>query len=202
MTDANDVAEHEGTPRRTRRRRRDENGGEDFAARFDPSFRQPESKPIVQFLRMTNVAISRFYHRTTVKTPHRLPRHGPGILVCNHISGLDPLLIQSACPRAIVWMMAAEYYHIKGINWFLRQIDAIPVNRSGKDLSATRAALAALQAGRILGVFPEGRIAPDEALLPFQVGVALMAIKVGSRPADERRTCCRGDNRRSRTAAE
>lgn len=166
----------EKSERRRARRRRD-GGGDDFEARFDPARPQPEDRPVVQIMRITNMVISRLYHRAIIKTPHYLPHRGAGILVCNHISGLDPLLLQSALPRAVVWMMAAEYYRIKGINWFLRQIDAIPVDRSGRDLVATRGALRALEAGRILGVFPEGRIAADEEFLPFQVGVALMAIK-------------------------
>jgi 1-acyl-sn-glycerol-3-phosphate acyltransferase len=76
-------------------------------------------------------------------------------------------------------MMASEYYRIGPLNWFFREIEAIPVDRGGRDLAATRAALRALQNGRILGVFPEGRIAKDENLLPFQTGVAMMAIKTG-----------------------
>jgi 1-acyl-sn-glycerol-3-phosphate acyltransferase len=174
VTGANEKAE-----RRPSRRARGAAEGVDFAERFDPAARQPELRPIVQLLRVTNVAISRFYHHTNVRAAHRLPRRGAGIVVCNHISGLDPLLIQSACQRAIVWMMAKEYYQIRPIHWFLRQIDAIPVERSGRDLAAMRAAMRALQAGRMLGVFPEGRIATGRELLPFQTGVALMAIKVG-----------------------
>jgi 1-acyl-sn-glycerol-3-phosphate acyltransferase len=178
VSEANDAHLEAAAPSKMRRaRRRRESSGEDFEARFDPSRPQPEDRPVVQVLRVTNMVISRFYHRAIIKTPQYLPPRGPGILVCNHISGLDPLLLQSALSRAVVWMMAAEYYRINGLNWFLRQIDAIPVDRSGRDLMATRAALRALEAGRILGVFPEGRIAATQEFLPFQVGVAMMAIK-------------------------
>ena len=126
-----------------------------------------------------NVLVSRVYHRLQVLRPARLPRRGPAILVCNHISGLDPLLIQSACRRVITWMMASEYYDVKVIGWVFRTVEAIPVDRSGRDLAATRAALRAIAAGRIVGIFPEGRIETDHELLPFQTGVALMAIKTG-----------------------
>jgi 1-acyl-sn-glycerol-3-phosphate acyltransferase len=106
-----------------------------------------------------------------------MPARGAAILVCNHISGLDPFLLQSASPRLIIWMMAKEYYDIPSLNWFFRIIDAIPVLRSGRDMAAMRQAMRALHAGRILGVFPEGKIATDDDLLPFQTGVALLAIK-------------------------
>ncbi len=141
--------------------------------------RRPEDRIVLQVLRAVDVCVSRLYHRTQVLAPHRLPHDGAGILVCNHISGLDPLLIQSVCPRVIVWMMAKEYYDIKALGWFFRQIEAIPVERAGRDLAATRAAMRALHNGRILGVFPEGRIEKERSLLPFQTGVAMMAIKTG-----------------------
>lgn len=120
---------------------------------------------------------SRLYHRISVLSPQRLPLTGPAILVCNHISGLDPVLLQSVCPRLVVWMMAREYYDIKGVRWMFRAIEAIPVERSGRDMTATRAALRALAEGKILGVFPEGKIEKTRDLLPFQTGVAMMAIK-------------------------
>ena len=141
------------------------------------SFRRPESRPIIRLLQAVDVCFARIYHRLSVLAPSRLPREGPAILVCNHTSALDPLLIQSAVPRLITWMMAGEYYQMRGLHSIFKAIGAIPVERSGRDLTATRAALRALNDGRILGVFPEGRIETSRELLPFQTGVALMAIK-------------------------
>jgi 1-acyl-sn-glycerol-3-phosphate acyltransferase len=54
------------------------------------------------------------------------------------------------------------------------------VERSGRDLTATRAAMRALSRGAVLGVFPEGRIETSSDLLPFQTGVALMAMKTNT----------------------
>lgn len=129
-------------------------------------------------LRAGNVLFSRVYHRLDVIAAPKLPRTGAGIVVCNHISGLDPALIQSVSPRLIVWMMAREFYDMPGMNWLCRQLHAIPVERSGKDLTATRKAMRALHDGHILGIFPEGRIALTRELLPFQTGVAMMAFKL------------------------
>lgn len=144
----------------------------------DHSFRRPEQRLAVRFLLAGNYLFTRAYHQLSLKTTCPLPAAGPAILVCNHVSALDPLLIQSASPRRLItWMMAKEYYDMPGLGWIYRTVEAIPVQRSGRDLHATRAALRALEAGRILGVFPEGKIAPTHELLPFQTGVALMAIK-------------------------
>jgi 1-acyl-sn-glycerol-3-phosphate acyltransferase len=123
---------------------------------------------------------ARMFHRVTIHSPPRLPKTGAAILVCNHVSGLDPVVVQAACNRIVMWMMAREYYEIKAMQWFFKIIEAIPVERSGRDLASTRAALRGLAAGRVLGIFPEGRLATTRDLLPFQTGVAMLAIKTGA----------------------
>ena len=74
-------------------------------------------------------------------------------------------------------MMAKEYYDLKPMGWIFRVVQAIPVERNGRDMGATRAALRALERGQVLGVFPEGKIETTRKLLPFQIGIALLAIK-------------------------
>jgi 1-acyl-sn-glycerol-3-phosphate acyltransferase len=130
-----------------------------------------------RILRAANRIYSRGFHRIDVQAPLKLPEKGAAILVCNHISGLDPLLLQSVVKRPIVWMMAREYYELKALRWVYEAVQAIPVERNGRDSSATRAALRALANGRVLGIFPEGRIETSEDLLPFQTGVAMMALR-------------------------
>jgi 1-acyl-sn-glycerol-3-phosphate acyltransferase len=77
-------------------------------------------------------------------------------------------------------MVAREYYQQWGVKWILDQVGAIPVDRTGRDLAATRAALTALEAGYVLGVFPEGKIETTNELLPFQSGIILLAAKSGA----------------------
>lgn len=135
----------------------------------------PPLRPSLRALMALGKMYARGFHQLEVRTPCSLPESGPAILVCNHISSIDPVLIQSACSRHIVWMMAKEYYDMPALRWGFDLVQAIPVERSGKDLSATRAAMRALHDGRVLGVFPEGRIETSNELLPFQSGAALMA---------------------------
>ena len=158
------------------RSRRHRKRGETESA---PPTSRPEDRLAIRLLQAFDVCFARIYHRVNVLSPQRLPKHGPAILICNHVSGLDPMLIQSVCPRLIVWMMAREYYEMRGLKTIFKTVEAIPVDRAGRDLAATRAALRALEAGRILGVFPEGKIETSHDLLPFQTGVALLAIKAG-----------------------
>ena len=131
----------------------------------------------VRLFHAVNVVYCRGFHELRVLSPPRLPEAGPAILICNHTSGLDPVLIQSVIRRPIVWMMAKEFYEIPVLKPLMAMIDAIPVERGSREMGPTRAALRALKEGRVLGIFPEGRIAPDRELMPFEPGVAVMAAR-------------------------
>jgi 1-acyl-sn-glycerol-3-phosphate acyltransferase len=123
---------------------------------------------------------STYFHDLKVLMPFPELPPGGAILVCNHTSSLDPVLLQAACPRLITWMMAKEYAYMFGGRWFFEAIEPILVERSGRDLAATRSALRALKDGKLLGLFPEGRIEKSRELLEFQTGVALLAMKSGA----------------------
>jgi 1-acyl-sn-glycerol-3-phosphate acyltransferase len=141
---------------------------------------RPEDRLSLKILHALNVCFSRIYHRVDVLSPLSLPRRGSAIIVCNHTSGLDPLLIQSVSRRLIVWMMASEYYDVKWLVPFFNLLEVIPVERSRPDSASTRSALRALAAGRVLGVFPEGRIEDTRELIPFHTGIALLAMRSGA----------------------
>jgi 1-acyl-sn-glycerol-3-phosphate acyltransferase len=140
---------------------------------------EPEQQRSLRILHAATVCFARIYHQLDVLAPCLLPRRGPAILVCNHLSGLDPALIQSVSRRLIVWMVAREYYEQRGMQWLFKKIEAIPVDRSGRDMSAMRLALRALRNGRVLGIFPEGKLEVTRQLLPFQSGAAMIGLKTG-----------------------
>lgn len=118
-----------------------------------------------------------------------IPEAGPAIIVANHSSPVDPILIwtrhfegfKSPHLRVIGYLMAREYYEKpRLINWICRAMESIPVERNGRDMQPLRQALRRLQEGRLLGLFPEGRLnseSPDEQLLPGDTGVAWLALK-------------------------
>lgn len=106
-----------------------------------------------------------------------MPSTGPAILVSNHTSSIDPLLLQAFSPRLIRWMMAKEYFDFKPLRWLFDTVGVILVERSGRDMAATREAMRALEAGYVLGVFAEGKIETTRELIPFQSGIGLLALK-------------------------
>ena len=110
-----------------------------------------------------------------------VPAQGATILVANHQSGADPVLLSLVTKRRVRFLMAREYFEIKGLSWLFRSVGAIPVNRDGNDLSATKASLQALHRDQCIGVFPQGGI--REGGLDFgdsKSGAALLALKTGT----------------------
>jgi 1-acyl-sn-glycerol-3-phosphate acyltransferase len=119
------------------------------------------------------------------------PEDGPAIIVANHTSPVDPVIIwirhfsgfRRKRLRVIGYMMAREYYERRDIvGWACRAMQSIPVERTGRDSLPVKAALIRLEAGHLLGLFPEGRLntsSPDSCLLPGGTGVAWLALKSG-----------------------
>lgn len=105
-----------------------------------------------------------------------LPDSGPALVVANHLSGLDPLLLIAASRRPLRFIIAAEQYHRFGLTWLFRLAGCIPVDRSGRPERAFREALKALAAGEVVALFPHGGIHLDsEPPRPLKRGVARLA---------------------------
>lgn len=98
-----------------------------------------------------------------------LPSVGPAIVAANHTAGLDPAVLQSTAPRPITWIMTADFYDKPAIRWFCRYARMIRVDRASRDPGAWREAIKVLKEGRIVGVFPEGRIERTGELLPLSL---------------------------------
>ncbi|MEZ6049358.1 MAG: lysophospholipid acyltransferase family protein [Planctomycetaceae bacterium] len=113
------------------------------------------------------------------------PAEGPGLIIANHRSPVDPLLVctwnhlgpRKRIFRLISFLMAKEYYTIPGVGWACRTMDCVPIARSGRDMSGVKECLNLLKEGHLVGVFPEGKINTGEGLLPFGSGMAWLALK-------------------------
>ncbi len=129
------------------------------------------------------------FARWMARNPCTIPEHGAAIIVSNHTSPVDPSLLwirhfsgfRKKQLRVIGFMMAREYYDRRDIvGWACRTMQAIPVERAGRDMGPVKNALVRLEEGKLLGLFPEGRIndqTPDERLLAGGTGVAWLALK-------------------------
>lgn len=108
-----------------------------------------------------------------------LPNEGPVIVVANHVSFMDSLWVPLRVPRRMVFLAKAEYFESKKTAWFFRALGMIPVRRDAKEQSeaALSAGLDVLEAGGVLGLYPEGTRSPDGRLYRGRTGVARLALR-------------------------
>ncbi len=107
------------------------------------------------------------------------PATGPVILASNHISHFDPPFLSAWSPRPVDWLAMSELYATGWSNKYFLSVNAIPIRRGAPDRAALREAVARLQDGRVVGIFPEGGIRDGEASVlagaPPQRGLSMLA---------------------------
>lgn len=112
--------------------------------------------------------------RVRVEGLEHLPRTGGVLLTPNHLSYADALLVAAASPRPVRFLGAACLEHRRFLRWVFRWSGTLPVSTS-RPHEALKRSVAALRAGEVVCIFPEGEIAKRGALLPLQRGFELMA---------------------------
>jgi acyl-[acyl-carrier-protein]-phospholipid O-acyltransferase/long-chain-fatty-acid--[acyl-carrier-protein] ligase len=106
-----------------------------------------------------------------------VPLRGPALLVANHTSHVDGLLIGASIQRAVRFMVWRPIYEMKALRWFFRLMNAIPVGTRGprEAIEAIRSARQELAAGELVCIFAEGAITRTGNLLPFKSGLERIA---------------------------
>jgi 1-acyl-sn-glycerol-3-phosphate acyltransferase len=127
------------------------------------------------FLRFVAFIATRLVYRFKVRGDDKIPVTGPAILVCNHVSFVDPVLLMAASPRPIRFIMDHQIFRLPVLGWFFRLAGAIPIASQRDDpavyAQAFERARRVLEAGELLCIFPEGAITRDGALGEFKGGV-------------------------------
>ncbi len=111
------------------------------------------------------------------KAPIPLPQKGPVLLVCDHSSLGDPLVLLASAGRPISFLMAQEIY-ASFFQWVYDAFDTIPVRRGRQDIHAVRAMLRELGKEGVVGVFPEGGL-DNFRVAQGHPGVGYLALKTG-----------------------
>lgn len=119
--------------------------------------------------------ISRLLFGFTVYGSERVPRTGGVIIACNHISEMDPPVLGFAIPRSIAFMAKTELFRSRTGNFIFKELNTIPVNRTGVDTNAIRSAVDHLRNGVAVVIFPEGTRSRNGRLLPGKAGISLIA---------------------------
>ncbi|MCL5779868.1 1-acyl-sn-glycerol-3-phosphate acyltransferase [Desulforamulus profundi] len=106
-----------------------------------------------------------------------LPAKGGLVVVSNHVSNLDPVVVGCALTRRIHFMAKVELFKIPVLATIITLLGAFPVNREKSDRHAIRKALELLQTGNVVGVFPEGTRSKTGELQKPHIGAAMLAVK-------------------------
>jgi 1-acyl-sn-glycerol-3-phosphate acyltransferase len=115
------------------------------------------------------------FYRLDKSGLENIPAKGPAVLVCNHVSFVDPLVLLAASPRPIRFVMDHRIFRTPIISFVFRTGKAIPIAPAKEDErllnEAYEKVAEALADGELVGIFPEGRITDTGELYPFRGGI-------------------------------
>jgi len=115
-------------------------------------------------------------YRVTHKNLHNLPQKSGALLVCNHVSYMDALLLSAVCPRLIRFVMEEDYANLPPLRRFLNRAGVIPISATNRRsiMRAFNEVEQALAEGHIVCIFPEGKLTSDGEMNDFLRGMDLI----------------------------
>jgi len=121
-------------------------------------------------------------YRLRIRGQGHLPRAGGAVLVANHVSFVDALLVAAATRRSVRFLMYRPFFDLPALGWFARRMGAIPVaagdSAEEREAALSRAAEAARE-GELVCIFAEGGITRTGHLMPFATGMETIARRAG-----------------------
>ncbi|MCW5623628.1 MAG: MFS transporter [Burkholderiales bacterium] len=126
-------------------------------------------------LRFFALLLTRIVYRFRVRNTDHIPVEGPALLVCNHVSFVDVILLLAASPRPIRFIMDNGIFRSRLLGWLFRLAKTIPIAPQKEDpvvyARAFEEARRVLDEGELVGIFPEGMLTKDGSLQPFRPGL-------------------------------
>ena len=135
--------------------------------------------PILDVFRPAVWLGARAYFGIRFEGAHNIPAAGPVIIVSNHVTYADPVLVSIPVRRPVYYMAWNVLFGIPGLAWLIRRLRAFPVDIESADPKATRECLRLLQAGEAVMIFPEGGRSLDGRLQRFKPGAFRLACSLG-----------------------
>ena len=121
------------------------------------------------------------FYRPWMEGAEHIPAGGPAILASNHLSFLDSIFLPAMISRPVFFLGKSDYF--KGWKrWFFEGVGVMPVHREGGDAgeASLRKGQEILQAGHLLGIYPEGTRSPDGRLYRGKTGPVRLALRTGA----------------------
>jgi 1-acyl-sn-glycerol-3-phosphate acyltransferase len=115
-------------------------------------------------------------HKVKTVDAHRIPEEGGAVLVCNHVSYVDALVIVAASPRPIRFVMDHRIFKTPFFGWIFRTAKAIPISPAKEDPWLLEKSLVdiaqALHEGELVCIFPEGKLTSTGEMNEFKGGIS------------------------------
>ncbi|MEN3185917.1 MAG: lysophospholipid acyltransferase family protein [Atribacterota bacterium] len=118
----------------------------------------------------------KLFFRFRVKGQFSIPKEGPCVIVSNHSSYLDPIVIGCAAPRRVYFVAKEELFRNPLARFFLYQLGAFPLRRKEVDQVAVKRIFTLLRQGKVVCLFPEGT-RNDGVIREFKPGVIKLLLK-------------------------
>lgn len=106
-----------------------------------------------------------------------IPAEGGVLVVSNHESFLDPVLVGTGVRRGMTYLARSSLFRNILFGTVIRSIDAIPIDREGLGLAGIKESLRRLKRGGMVVIFPEGTRTPDGEIQPFRAGFTMLAVR-------------------------
>ena len=127
------------------------------------------------FMRFVSWLLVKTLYRLRIRGIEHIPDEGAALVVCNHVSYMDALILAGSIPRPVRFVMYHKIFNIPIMRWIFRTAKAIPIAGAKEDPALMQRAFAeidaALAAGEIVGIFPEGALTRDGEIAAFKSGV-------------------------------
>lgn len=137
------------------------------------------SRSFYQIVRLLVVVILRTYCRMTIEGVQNIPGSGPFVLAPVHRSYIDTPIASGCTRRRLRFMGKDSMWKKRGFGWILAALGAFPVTRGSADREAITRAIAVLQSGEPLVLFPEGERKSGPDVQQLRDGAAYVACKAG-----------------------
>jgi len=142
--------------------------------------RVPGDPWLYAFARVLLVAAVRAYGRFCEAGVDRLPGSGPAIVVANHPSDVDPILLGVSFPRTLHFVADVVQFRRGFVGPVIERLAAIPIHKGQPDRTALEATLGVLDAGGVVAIFAEGDLYRSDDPVAFRAGVGLLAVRSGA----------------------
>jgi 1-acyl-sn-glycerol-3-phosphate acyltransferase len=144
------------------------------------ALRVPGDPWLYAFARVLLIGAITVYGRFRAQGACQLPASGPAIVVANHPSDVDPILLAVSFPRTLHFLADAVQFRRGFVGPVIRRLGAFPIDKGSADRHALQTALDLLRHGEVVAVFPEGDLYRQAEPELFRPGIGFLAARSGA----------------------